>query len=89
MPYGAIRSGDFKLVEFFNDMHVELYNLRADIGEKNDLAAAQPKKTAELRDRLHAWRQEVGAQMPTPNPTHDPSRPEFNPPPGKAKKAAK
>ena len=89
MPYGAIRSGDFKLVEFFNDMHVELYNIRDDLGEKNDLAATQPQKTAELRARLHAWRQDVSAQMPTPNPKHDPSRPEFTPPTAKAKKAAK
>ncbi len=88
MPYAAIRSGDFKLVEFFNDMHVELYNIRADIGEKIDLASAQPKKVEELRARLHAWRKEVGAQMPTPNPTHDPARPEFTPPPAKAAKKA-
>lgn len=88
MPYGAIRAGDFKLIEFFNDMRVELYNLREDIGEKNDLAAAQPQKVADLRARLHAWRQEVGAQMPTPNPKHDPTRPEYTPP-TKAKKAAK
>jgi arylsulfatase A len=87
MPYGAIRSGDFKLVEFFNDMKVELYNIREDIGEKNDLAAAQPPRTAELRTRLHAWRQEVGAQMPSPNPNYNPARPEYTPPPGKAKKA--
>jgi arylsulfatase A-like enzyme len=86
MPYGAIRSGDFKLVEFFNDMHVELYNIREDIGEKNDLVKSQPKKAEELRQRLHAWRQEVGAQMPTPNPKHDPSRPEYTPGPGKAAK---
>ena len=87
MPYGAIRSGDFKLIEFYNDMRVELYNIRADIGEKNDLAAAQPRKAEELRERLRVWRQEVGAQMPTPNPKHDPARPEFNPPAAKAKKA--
>ncbi|HUR59550.1 MAG TPA: sulfatase-like hydrolase/transferase, partial [Opitutaceae bacterium] len=86
MPYGAIRSGDFKLVEFFNDMHVELYNIRADIGEKTDLAASMKGKADELRTRLHAWRQEVGAQMPTPNPKHDPARPEFTPPPPKAAK---
>jgi len=84
-PYGAIRAGDFKLVEFFNDMHVELYNLRADLGEKTDLAAAQPKLVADLRHRLHTWRQEVGAQMPTPNPKYDPTRPEYTPPPGKAR----
>jgi arylsulfatase A-like enzyme len=89
MPYGAVRSGDFKLIEFFNDLHVELYPLRDDPGEKTDLAAAQPKKTAELRDRLHAWRRAVGAQMPTPNPHHDPAKPEFNPPPAKTKRAAK
>jgi arylsulfatase A-like enzyme len=89
MPYGAIRAGDFKLIEFFNDMHVELYNIREDIGEKSDLAASQPDRVAALRTRLHAWRQEVGAQMPTPNPAHDPRRPEFTPPAAKGKKAAK
>lgn len=87
MPYGAIRSGDFKLVEHYNDMKVELYNIRADIGEKNDLAASQPKKVEELRAKLHAWRREVGAQMPTPNPNYNPSKPEFNPAAQKAKKA--
>jgi arylsulfatase A len=85
MPYGAIRSGDLKLIEFFNDMHVELYNVREDIGEEHDLAGAQPQKAAELRKRLHAWRKEVGAQMPTPNPNFDPTKPEYTPPPAKAK----
>lgn len=83
MPYGAIRSGDFKLIEFFNDMHVELYDVRADISEQSDLASALPQKVEELRARLHAWRKEVGAQMPTPNPNHDPAKPEYNPPPKK------
>ena len=87
-PYSAIRSGDFKLIEFFNDMHVELYNIREDIGEQRDLAAGQPQKTAELRARLHAWRKEVGAQMPTSNPNYDPAKPEYTPPP-KAKKRDK
>jgi arylsulfatase A-like enzyme len=92
MPYGAIRAGDFKLIEFYNDRHVELYNIREDIGEAHDLAAEQPERARELRERLHAWRQDVGAQMPTPNPNHDPARPEYTPPPmkpkgkGKAKK---
>ncbi|MGH7946714.1 MAG: sulfatase [Opitutaceae bacterium] len=87
-PYGAIRSGDFKLVEFFNDMHVELYNIRADIGEKIDLAVSQPGKVEELSTRLHAWRKEVGAQMPRPNPNYDPRRPEYTRPPPKAPKKA-
>ena len=83
MPYGAIRSGDYKLVEFFNDMRAELYDVKADIGEQHDLAAAKPELARRLRARLHAWRQEVGAQMPTPNPNYDPSKPEYYPPPKK------
>ncbi len=78
-PYGAIRAGDFKLLEFFDDMRVELYNLRDDLGEQRNLAAEMPDKAAELRKRLHAWRKEVGAQMPSPNPAYDPSKPEHDP----------
>lgn len=68
VPSGAIRSGEFKLIEFFEDMHVELYNLKQDLGEKDNLAATMPEKAEELRGRLHAWRKAVGAQMPTPAP---------------------
>lgn len=85
MPYGSIRSGDFKLMEFFNDMSVELYDIKNDIGEERDLAKERPKMVEELRTRLHAWRREVGAQMPTANPKHDPSKAEYNPPPKKGK----
>jgi arylsulfatase A-like enzyme len=81
MPFGAIRSGDYKLIEFYNDMRVELYHLSEDIGEQHDLATSQSPKAAELRARLHAWRAEVGAQMPLPNPAYDPARPEYTPPP--------
>src|SRR5439155_2951482 len=78
-PYGAIRAGDFKLIEFFDDMRVELYNLREDIGEQRNLAAQMPAKADELRARLHAWRADVGAQMPARNPAYDPSKPEHDP----------
>ena len=71
-PHGAIRSGDWKLLEFFEDDHVELYNLADDIGEQHDLAASVPQKVAELRSRLQAWRRQIGAQMPTPNPNFMP-----------------
>jgi arylsulfatase A len=71
-PYGAIRARDWRLVEFYEDMHVELYNLKDDVGEKHDRAKDLPEKAAELRDRLHAWRQAVGAQMPAPNPDYKP-----------------
>lgn len=81
MPYSAIRAGDFKLIEFFDDARVELYHLGADIGEQHDLAAALPDKVAELRARLDAWRRAVGAQLPAPNPRYDPAKPQYNPPP--------
>jgi len=80
-PYAAIRSGDYKLIEFFNDMNIELYNIAADIGEQRNLATMLPQKVDELRSRLHEWQREVGAQMPPPNPNYDPSRPEYTPPP--------
>lgn len=79
MPYSAIRSGDFKLIEFHDDSHVELFNLREDIGESRDIASDQPETVNHLRSRLQAWREEVGAQMPVPNPSHDPARPQYDP----------
>ncbi len=67
-PTGAIRAGDFKLIEWFEDNHVELYNLHDDLGETKNLAAEMPEKADELRTALHAWRHAVDARMPTPNP---------------------
>lgn len=71
-PHGAVRQGDLRLVEFFEDNHVELYNLKDDVGETRDLATEMPEKAAELRRILGGWRASVGAQMPTPNPDYDP-----------------
>ena len=73
-PHSAIRAGDWRLVEFFEDSHAELYNLKEDIGEANDLAAEVPQKVAELKAKLAAWREKVGAQMPTENPNYDPKK---------------
>jgi len=67
-PSGAVRVGPWKLLEFFEDGHVELYNLADDLGEQNDLSEAQPEKTKELHERLKAWRQRMDAKMPRPNP---------------------
>ena len=75
-PYGAIRAGDYKLIEYYDDMRVELYHLGDDIGETRDLAATKPEVAGKLRRQLHAWRASTGAQMPTPNSAHDPSKPE-------------
>jgi len=73
-PAGAVRSGDWKLIEFFEDGRLELYNLADDIGEATDLAEKIPEKTKELHDRLVAWRKAVNAPMPTEkNPQFDPS----------------
>ncbi len=69
-PGGAVRTGDFKLIEFYEDSRIELYNLRDDIGEKHDLAAEMPEKAAALRQMLHKWRNAVGAAMPKPNPDY-------------------
>jgi arylsulfatase A-like enzyme len=64
-PAGAIHSGDFKLLEFFESGRLELYNVRDDVGETRDLAGARPDKVKELHGKLVAWRKEVGAVMPT------------------------
>jgi len=63
-PVGAIHSGDFKLMEFFESGKVELYNLRDDIGERRNLAAQLPDKVKELEAQLAAWRTSVHAEMP-------------------------
>ena len=57
-PAGAIRDGDWKLVEHFEDGSVELFNLAHDPGETKNLAASEPARADELRDKLHAWRAE-------------------------------
>ncbi|HMC12533.1 MAG TPA: sulfatase-like hydrolase/transferase, partial [Pirellulaceae bacterium] len=69
-PVSAIRAGDWKLLEYFEDSHRELFNLRDDPQEMRDLAAAQPEKTAQLSQQLAAWRSNVGAKLPQPNPQY-------------------
>jgi arylsulfatase A-like enzyme len=66
-PVGAIRSGDWKLLEFFEDNRLELYNLREDVGQTNNLAAKSPDRTRQLHERLVSWRKELQAPMPTAN----------------------
>jgi arylsulfatase A len=73
-PAGAIRKGDYKLIEFFDNGKLELYNIESDIGEKNNLAKTMPTKATELQRKLAKWRQSVGAKMPTSNPDYDPAR---------------
>jgi arylsulfatase A-like enzyme len=67
-PGGAVRVGDWKLIERYEDGRVHLYNLREDEGERRDLAAEHPDRVRELRKRLHAWYAQVDAQFLQPKP---------------------
>lgn len=68
-PACAIRAGDWKLIEHFeNPDHLELFNLREDIGETTNLAVQEPERTRDLHQRLVRWREEVKALIPEPNP---------------------
>lgn len=69
-PGAAIRQGDWKLVEFYHYGNVELYNLKDDPSEKNDLSETMPEKTREMLDKLHAWQKDLNAQMPKLNPDY-------------------
>ncbi|RBP40461.1 putative sulfatase [Roseimicrobium gellanilyticum] len=73
-PASAIRRGDWKLIEFFESGDLELYHLKADPGEKLNMAEMEKAKTEELRTALVEWRQKVGARMPVPNPNYDAAR---------------
>jgi arylsulfatase A-like enzyme len=70
-PAGAIRDGQWKLVEQLEDGSLELFNLAEDPGESKNLAAADPHRANELLQKLQAWREAVGARMPVQNPEFD------------------
>jgi len=72
VPGGAVRAGDYKLIEFYEDGRLELYNLARDVGESEDLSRKDPRRAAQLHDMLKRWRESVGAAMPLPNPKYDP-----------------
>lgn len=71
-PSSALRMGDWKLVQFYGDNHVELYNLNSDVGERRDLAKALPEKTTELLKLLNAWKFQTHAKIPEINPYYNP-----------------
>jgi len=75
-PGAAIRRGQFKLIERFEDGRIHLYDLTADIGEQNDLAQVHPDIAAEMQKELHEWYQEVDARFlqPKPQSTESPWR---------------
>lgn len=69
-PYSAVRLGDWKLIEFFENNSLELYNLKDDVSESNNLALINPQKAKELKELLNKWRKATNAQMPTLNPNY-------------------
>ncbi len=69
-PGSSIRKGEFKLIEFFEDGRLELYNLANDIGERRNLADIVPAKRDELHAELRRWRASICARIPRPNPDY-------------------
>lgn len=74
-PCSAIRMGDYKFIRHYQDGSKELYNLKEDLGETNNLMSSMPEKAAELEEKLESWLHEMNAIIPGPDPTYDPSKP--------------
>jgi arylsulfatase A-like enzyme len=87
-PYSAIREGDWKLIQFYEDNHIELYNLKLDAGENDNRAQHDSVRALQLRDKLNAWLKNTGAQIPERNPKHDPDKPLNEPKKAGGKKKA-
>lgn len=73
-PAGCIRQGNWKLIEFFGDGSLELYNLAWDLSESHNLVEKYPNRALAMQTSLHQWRRRVKAKMPRPNPDYDPAR---------------
>ena len=74
-PAGAIREGDWKLIQYLDKTgEVELYNLATDLGEAKDLSKEKVGRVADLKKKLQQWQTNVSARMPIPNPSYDESR---------------
>lgn len=72
-PGGAIRLGDFKLLEYYENYRVQLFDLKNDPGEQHDLSREMPEKVKQLKKMLDDWRISINANMPYSNPGYDPS----------------
>ena len=70
-PASALRRGPYKVIHFFEDDRWEVYDLTSDVSETDDLSAARPELTEQLRSSLQAWWTDVDAFLPTePNPLY-------------------
>ena len=74
VPGGAVRKHGYKLIEFYEDGRLELFDLAEDIGERRNLVARAPEKTRELHALLKEWRTSVNATMPKENSGYDPDK---------------
>jgi arylsulfatase A-like enzyme len=76
-PASAIRAGDWKLIEYLDGTgDIELYDLKADLGETKNLRDERKGKVADLQGKLRSWRTRVLARMPIMNPSYDAKRAE-------------
>jgi arylsulfatase A len=73
-PGGAILRGDYKLLEYFENDTVQLFNLRDDVGEQRDLSREQPQLAEKMTAMLRQWRTSVSAAMMEPNPDYKPAQ---------------
>ena len=73
-PSSIIRKGDWKLIYYYEDKRVELYNLEMDLGEHEPLNIQYPEKVKELKTELMAWLKETGARIPKADPLYDPQQ---------------
>ena len=79
-PCGAVRAGHYKLIEWFDqsihgaDNNLELYNLKEDVGERDNLVRKLPARAEQMRRMLALWRYDVAAQTMPPNPAFDPNK---------------
>lgn len=71
-PSSAMREGDWKLVQFYDDGRVELYNLKTDTSERHDLSRMFPARTATMLQMLNEWKKESHAKIPSVNPYYNP-----------------
>jgi len=69
-PGSSVLCGDYKLIEFFEDSRLELYNLKEDVSEEHNIAEDKPDITKQLKEMLSDWRGELEAKIPEPNPDY-------------------
>jgi arylsulfatase A-like enzyme len=69
-PGSAVRLGDYKLIEFYEDHHFELYNLKEDTGEQKNLVNEMPDETKRLKNLLYTWKDTMNVALPSPNPIY-------------------